>query len=129
VIELPGIAVVAPSVLVMLRSPTGDSVSVSVAELFAPLVSVTPPGAVIVAVLLNDPVAVARTVADTVNVAEPPMARFTGTLNDPVPEAVEQLDPAVAAQVHDQALMFAGIVSATVAPLTALGPLFVATIV
>ena len=120
---------VAPSVFVMLRSPTGDSVSVSVAELLAELVSVTPDGTVMVAVFASDPVAVAPTVAVTVKVAVPPRARFTPIEKDPVPELVAQLEPAEAAHDHDDALMFAGIVSATVAPLTAFGPPFDTTIV
>ena len=55
--EPPGAAVVTPSVLVIARSASGSSVSSSVAELFAELVSVTPSGRVTVAVLLSVPVA------------------------------------------------------------------------
>src|SRR5438874_2614511 len=54
----PGVAVVTPSVLVMLRSASGARVSVSVAELLAGVGSVTPAGAVTVAVLDTVPVAV-----------------------------------------------------------------------
>lgn len=129
VTAVPGTSVVAPSVLVMLRSPVGESVSVSLAELFAEFVSETPDGTVMVAVLVTLPVAVARMVAVTVNVAVPPTARFTATENDPDPEAVAQLEPAEAAQTHDAALMFAGMTSATVAPLTGFGPLLLAMIV
>jgi len=57
VIGAPGVAVVAPSVLVIARSACALSVSVSVAELFPGVGSVTPPGAVTVAVLVTAPVA------------------------------------------------------------------------
>jgi hypothetical protein len=55
VIGVPGTAVVAPSVLVICRSACGVSVSVSVAELFPGVGSVTLD--VTVAVLLSEPVA------------------------------------------------------------------------
>ena len=54
----PGVAVVTPSVLVMDRSALAASVSVSVAELLAGLLSVI--GEVTVAVLLRVPVAAAE---------------------------------------------------------------------
>src|SRR5581483_6457274 len=54
---VPGTAVVLPSVLVICRSAWGVSVSVSVALLFPGLGSITPAGAVTVAVLLRLPVA------------------------------------------------------------------------
>jgi hypothetical protein len=62
VTEPPGVAVVTPSVFVMTRSAVADSVSVSVAELFPGVGSVTPPGAVTVAVFESVPVAVGATV-------------------------------------------------------------------
>jgi hypothetical protein len=62
----PGVAVVTPSVFVIARSALGESVSVSVAELSPGVGSVTPPGAVTVAVFESVPVAVAETVAVTV---------------------------------------------------------------
>src|SRR3954447_24235049 len=52
VTEPPGVAVVTPSVFVTARSACAVSVSVSVAELLPGVGSVTPPGAVTVAVLL-----------------------------------------------------------------------------
>src|SRR6478735_3498732 len=55
VTEPPGVAVVTPSVLVIPRLALGDSVSVSVALLLPGTGSVTPAGAVTVAVLLSDP--------------------------------------------------------------------------
>src|SRR5258706_580014 len=57
VTEPPGVAVVTPSVTVTARFALPASVSLSVAELLPGAVSVTPPGAVIVAVLLSVPVA------------------------------------------------------------------------
>ena len=57
VTEPPGVAVVTPSVLVIDRSAVALSVSLSVAELLPGFGSVTPPGAVTVAVLLSVPVA------------------------------------------------------------------------
>ena len=62
-IAWPGVAVVCPSVLVIDRSAVGDSVSVSVAELFAGFGSVTPPGTDTEAELTRLPVAVDDTVA------------------------------------------------------------------
>src|SRR5262249_55068886 len=56
VTDPPGVAVVTPSVFVMLRSAWGDNVSVSVALLFPGVGSVTPPGAAIVAVFDSVPV-------------------------------------------------------------------------
>lgn len=63
VIGSPGTAEADPSDFVMRRSAVGVSVSVSVAELFPGVGSVTPLGTVIVAVLTNVPVAEAETVA------------------------------------------------------------------
>ena len=53
---------VTPSVLVIARSALAPSVSVSVAELLPGVGSVTPAGAVTVAVLLSVPVAAAEIV-------------------------------------------------------------------
>src|SRR5262245_33824243 len=53
----PGVTVVTPSVFVTAKSATGVSVSVSVAELLAGTGSLTPPGAVTVAVFESVPVA------------------------------------------------------------------------
>jgi hypothetical protein len=66
VTDVPGAAVVCPSVLVTARSACGVRVSVSVALLLLDEGSTTPPGAVTVAVLLRVPVAPAATVAVTV---------------------------------------------------------------
>ena len=58
--------VATPSVFVIDRSAVGLRVSVSVAELLPGVGSVTPPGAVTVAVFASVPVAVAESVAVTV---------------------------------------------------------------
>src|SRR6185312_2278192 len=63
VTDPPGVAVVTPSVTVMARSALATSVSLSVAELLPGVGSVTPAGAVTVAVLLSVPVAAALIVA------------------------------------------------------------------
>src|SRR5436305_949342 len=60
VTELPGVAVVTPSVLVIDRSACAPSASLSVAELLPGVGSVAPAGAVTVAVLLSEPVAAAE---------------------------------------------------------------------
>src|SRR2546425_100546 len=86
----------------------------------------TPAGAVTVATLVIVPVPV--TVAAAVNVAVPPARRSTAALRLPLPLA-GQLEPAEAAHVHVTPLSWAGKLSVTVAPVTALGPALVATIV
>ena len=60
-----------------LRTPGGSTVSVSVAELLAGLVSVTPAAAATVAVLTMLPVAAADMLHVAVKVVEPPAGRFT----------------------------------------------------
>jgi len=57
----PAVAVLTPSVLVIDRSACAPSVSLSVAELLPGAGSVTPAGAVTVAVLISVPVAAADT--------------------------------------------------------------------
>ena len=115
-------------VFVIARSAIGVKVSVSVALLLPGVGSVVPDGTDTVAVLLSVPVADALTVALTVYVAVPLASRFTVSLMLPLPEAV-QLEPADAVHVQVTPVKLAGIVSLTVAPVTSLGPLFVATIV
>ena len=114
--------------MVIARSARGVSASVSVAVLFAPDGSLLPTGAVMVAVLTNEPVAVEEIVALTVNVAVPATPRLTLALMLPLPDA-GQLDPADAAHVHVTPVSVAGTVSATVAPLITEGPGLDATIV
>lgn len=128
VTAVPGTSVADPSVLVIDRSAVGFKVSVSVAELFAGVGSVTPPGAATVAVLTRLPVADAEIVAETVNVAEPPTGRSTEALMSPLPLA-GQAAPLLAEHVQVTPVSAAGIVSATVAAVTADGPALLATIV
>ena len=107
--------------------PTGTRTSVSLAELLAAAGSVTPPGAVTVAVLVSNPLAAAEMAQLAVYVVLPPLGRFTTSLILPEPEAVQVPPPApahVQVQVSD-----AENVSATVAPVTLLGPALLALIV
>ena len=64
--EPPGVAVVTPSVLVIDKSALAFNVSVSVAVLFPGVGSVTPAGAVTVAVFDSEPVALGLIFATTV---------------------------------------------------------------
>src|SRR5512132_372396 len=110
----------------MARSAIRVTVSVSVALLLAGVGSVTPTGAAMVAVLAIEPLALPATVALTVKVAVPPLSRLTEAEMLPLPLA-GQLDPADAAQVQAPKVRLAGAVSVTVAAVTVLGPLLVAT--
>jgi hypothetical protein len=114
--------------LVIERSARGVNVSVSVAVLLAPVGSLLPTGAVIVAEFTNEPVAVDKTVAFTVNVAVPARPRLTVALMLPLPDA-GHVEPAVAAHVHVTPVRVAGMVSATVAPVITEGPALEATMV
>jgi hypothetical protein len=91
--------------------------------------SVTPTGGVIVAELASVPVAPAMIAAVNVYVAVPPLKRSAVVLMFPTPDPAAQADPVVATQVHVAPVSEAGSVSAIVAPVTADGPLFEATIV
>ena len=110
------------------RSAVGVIVSVSVAELLPGFGSVTPAGAATVAVLTSVPVAEADNVAVSVKVAVAPTGRLTAALMFPEPDA-GHVPPPAPTHVHVAPVSAAGNVSATVAPVTALGPLFDATIV
>jgi hypothetical protein len=79
-----------------------------------------------VAVLLSVPVPV--TVAVTVKVTLPPLGISTVVLMLPVPDAVHAA-PALGAQLHVAPVNCAGSTSTSVAPVTSLGPLLLATIV
>jgi hypothetical protein len=125
---VPGTSVADPSVLTIDRSAVGDNASESVAVLFAAVGSVTPAGGAIVAVLTRVPVAAAATVPVTVNVTEAPTGKFTEAPMLPPPLA-GQVPPAVPAHVHVTPFNVAGIVSATVAAVTAEGPALLATTV
>src|SRR5437660_836958 len=104
------------------RSALGAAVSVSVAELFAGLVSVVPTGTATAAVLARLPVALDATFAIIVKVAVPPFNRLTVVLILPLPDA-GQVELEDATQVQVALVMLAGKVSVTVAPVTSLGPL------
>ena len=102
---------------------------VAVAVLLFVLVSVVPAGGATVAVFASVPVAVLETVAVRLNVAVPLTSRFTVALIFPVPFGAPQLEPADAVQVQVALLNVFGKVSVTVAPVTALGPALLTTIV
>lgn len=110
------------------KSDFGDNVSVSVAALFPGVGSVVPLGTVTVAMFASVPVAFAATVAASVYVAVAPTARFTVSEMLPVPLALH-VAPELAPHVQVAPLSALGNESATVAPTTADGPTFVATIV
>ena len=107
-------------------SARGVSVSVSVAELLPGCGSATELDTV--AVLERVPVAAAEIVPVAVYVTEPPEGRLTVSLMLPEPDAV-QVPPPAPTQVHETPVIAAGNMSATVAPVTPLGPAFDAVMV
>src|SRR6478735_4835299 len=111
------------------RSACGVSVSVSVAVLSAGSGSVTPAGGVTVAVLVSDPVAEGPTRTVKVKVTLAPAGRSTVVARAPVPLVGPLTVPppllAVAAQVAP--VTPAGSGSDTLAPVTALGPALLTT--
>ena len=111
------------------RSAAGAIASLSVALLFAVSGSVTPAGAMTLAVLVRVPVALEERIPVAVNVAVPPTARFTVVAMLPLPLAAAQLEPAEAVQVQAIPVRLAGKVSTTDAPVTGLGPAFETVIV
>src|SRR6267378_2561089 len=108
----------------MLRSAVGVMTVLLSVALLLPAGSLVPAGAVTVAVFVIVPVPV--TVAVAVNVAVPPLSRLTLAFRLPLPLA-GQLEPAEAAHVHVTLATWAGKLSLTVAPTTALGPALLAT--
>src|SRR5437868_6669958 len=117
----------------MARSETKAGVSVSVAVLLPGVGSVVPAGGVTTAVLTRLPVAAAEAVPVTVKVTElpAPAAMFTVAarlLPEPVAPAVTEAVPVVL-EVQVTPVKVAGIVSAMVAPVTLLGPVFVTVMV
>src|SRR5262245_14762767 len=108
----------------MARSARGGRLSTSVALLSAGSGSVTPGGGLTVAVLVSEPVAAGLTRTVKVKVTVAPTGRLTVVARAPVPLLGPLTAPppllAVAAQVA--AVTPAGRGSATLAPLTALGP-------
>lgn len=103
--------------------------SMSVEELLPGVGSVTPLGAVTVAVFEMLPVADDTTVPVTTNVTVPLTARSTVVAILPDPLAAAHAFGEVAVHVQVTAVSAAGNVSATKAPVTIAGPLFVTTIV
>ena len=110
---VPGVAVVAPSVLVTDRSARGVAGAVAVAVLSAGTSSGTPDGPATVAVFESVPVNAGSTVPVIVYVAVPLTARLAVVASDPEPEAAPQLEPAEAEQVHDAPVTAAGSESTT----------------
>src|SRR4249920_3420616 len=125
---VPGTAVAGP-VFVICRSAEGVSDAELVAVLLLVSPSTAPAGAVTVAVLTSRPVAFAAITPVTVNVARSPASSVTVVARLPAPEAVAQLDPGSAVQVHAGATRATGNRSLTLAAVTGLGPALVTTIV
>src|SRR6476469_9103189 len=113
------------------RSACGVSVSVSVAVLSAGVGSITPAGGVIVAVLLSVPVAEGSIWTVKVKVTLALTGRLTVVARAPVPLAgpVTVPPPLLSVAVQVTAVTPAGRGSATLAPLTALGPALLTTMV
>lgn len=125
---MPAVTVPRLLVLVMVRSAVGVSESVSLAELFPGFGSTVPFGTTTDAALVTVPVAVLETFTVSLNVAEPPTARLTALLlmlTTPLDSL--QLEPEEAVHVHETIVSGAGKISLTVAPVTALGPALVTT--
>ena len=129
VVDPPAVTVVTPSSLVIARSASGTNVSVSDAVLLACALSTTVPGAVIVAVLVMEPVALDAIDALTVNVAVPVFNSDTSVEIGPVPLGVPHAEPALGVHVQLVNVMPGGGLSVTVAPATSLGPELLVTIV
>src|SRR5436305_19847 len=119
-----------PSVTVILRSACNVSVSISVALLLVSLLSVTPLGAVTVAVSESDPLGAdlhsfpTRRSSDLL-----PDGIVTVSLILPLPLAVNPEAPPVWVAVKLMPVKRAGGWSLTIAAVTVPGPLFVTTIV
>src|SRR5262249_10110680 len=113
----------------MKRSDWGVRVSVSVALLLAVLRSVTPLGAVILAMLDNDPVAEGLTWIVNVNVPVAFTGRSTVVAKAPAPLVgpVTVPPPLLPVAVQIAAVTPVGKASATLAPLTSLGPALLTT--
>src|SRR5438874_1399040 len=117
----------------MARSATRAGVSLSVDELLPGVGSVVPAGGVTVAVLTRLPVSDASVVPVTVKTTElpTPLATFTVAarlLPEPVAPLVTEALPVVL-DVQVTPVSPAGIASATLAPVTLLGPLLVTVMV
>ena len=118
----------APGAIAIAASATaGTAALASVATLLPGFGSRTPSGVVTTAVLASVPTVAGLTVPVIVYVATAPLARLTVVeIAFPAPAAAPQLPvPVVTAHVQVTPASAAGTVSATVAPTTGLGPLFV----
>src|SRR5262245_19879211 len=120
-----------PSSLVIARSAWDVRVLLSVAVLFVPLGSVTPAGGATVAVLVNEPVAEGSIATVKVKVTVALTGRSTVVARAPTPLVgpVTVPPPLLALAVHVAAVTPAGSGSDTLAPVTALGPLLLTTMV
>src|SRR3954471_8977116 len=122
----PGVAALVPSVFVVDRSACRSMVVTSVAWLLKGVGSIEPAGAVTVAEFDNGPGAAdGSTVPEMVNVAVPDDVKVTSAAMLPLPEALVQLEPADAAQVHVAPSSSAGTASSTTASVIVEGPAFV----
>ena len=101
--------------------------SLSVALLLPAFVSIAPPGAATIAVLVSVPVAAPEIFAATVYVTEPPAGTLTVSLIFPLPLAV-QVPPPAPTHVHVP-VKIAGNISDTVDPEALLGPEFATVMV
>src|SRR4029450_1232133 len=128
---VPGTAEVTPSVLMMDRSAWGVSVSVSLALLSVGSGSVVPAGGMTVAVLTRLPVAEGLTRTVKVKVTVALTGRSTVVARAPVPllGPVTLPPPVWPAKAQVAAETPAGRGSDTLAPVTALGPVLLTTMV
>ena len=130
---MPGTAVVWPSLLVTVRPVWGVRLSLSAALLLAGLVSVTPTGGLMVAVLVTEPVAEGSIWIVKVKVTLAPTGRSTLVDRAPLPLrgllALTPPPPLLVVNVQVAAVTPAGRGSDSAAPLAALGPALPTTMV
>ncbi len=97
--------------------------STSASELLRASLSMTPAGVAMLATSVRVPLPEPATAeAFTVKTALAPSGRLTSALMLPLPLAVPQVPPPEPAQVHEIPVSWAGNVSVTRAPVTAVGP-------
>lgn len=127
---MPATSVICPSVLLIDSAAVEVTAVLSVAELLALSVSVTPPGADTLAVLTTEPMVEPAIVAVTVNCTEPLTPRSTVVLTSPdTGPLLSQFPPTPAEQVQVAPTNAAGNVSTTTALETDDGPALPTTIV
>src|SRR4051812_8753946 len=117
------------SVMVMDRLPFGVSVNASVTELLAPVGSVRFAGAAMLAVLeMTVPAGkLVLSLAVMVNVTKPSVSKSAVVLMLPLPDAAATEEPELATAVQVTVVKSVEKVSAMLAPVTAKGPVLVAT--